>query len=47
MFSIPPQICMEKEWKVVRDEAQGHLYAYYDDNWVSYDDVSTVRAKVR
>jgi hypothetical protein len=47
MFSIPTQICMVKEWNVVRDDAQGYLYAYYDDNWVSYDDVSTVTAKVR
>jgi hypothetical protein len=47
MFPIPEQICMVKDWNVVRDDALGHLYAYYDDNWVSYDDVSTVRAKVR
>jgi hypothetical protein len=47
MFSIPIQICMVKEWNVVRDDVQGYLYAYYDDNWVSYDDVTTVLAKVR
>jgi hypothetical protein len=38
---------MVKEWNVVRDDAQAYLYAYYDDNWVSYDDVSMVSAKVR
>jgi hypothetical protein len=47
MFPIPTQICMAEEWTVVRDDAHGFLYAYYDDNWVSYDDVNTVRAKVR
>lgn len=41
------EICMVKEWNVVRDNAQGYLYAYYDDNWVSYDDVSTIRAKAQ
>jgi hypothetical protein len=47
MLPVPSQICMAEEWTVVRDDARGFLYAYYDDNWVSYDDVSTVRAKVR
>jgi hypothetical protein len=38
---------MVQDWNVVRDDAQGYLYAYYNNNWVSYEDVSTITAKVQ
>jgi hypothetical protein len=38
---------METKWNVERNDAEGYIYAYYDNNWVSYDDVTTVTSKVR
>jgi hypothetical protein len=46
-ISHSTQICIEKEWNIVRNDEEGYLYAYYNDQWVSYDDITTVTAKVR
>lgn len=40
------QICMNTRWNTVTDDVIGYTYAYYDNNWVSYDDVKTVTTKV-
>jgi hypothetical protein len=40
------QICMDRKWNIVRHDEEGYIYAYYDRNWVSYDDVRTVITKV-
>ena len=40
------QICINTKWNIVTDDVSGYIYAYYDNNWVSYDDVKTVTAKV-
>nr|AHB39935.1 chitinase 2 [Coptotermes formosanus] len=41
------EICMETKWNVERNDAEGYIYAYYDNNWVSYDDVTTVTSKAQ
>jgi hypothetical protein len=40
------QICMNTKWNNVTDEVVGYTYAYYDNNWVSYDDVKMATLKV-
>jgi hypothetical protein len=40
------QICMNPRWINVTDDDVEYTYAYYDNNWVSYDDVKTVTIKV-
>ena len=40
------QICMETKWNVVRDDVGGYIYAFYDNNWLSYDDIETIIIKV-
>ncbi|XP_021915423.1 acidic mammalian chitinase-like [Zootermopsis nevadensis] len=41
------EICKETEWNIVRNDQEGYVYAHYDDNWVSYDDISAVAAKAQ
>lgn len=40
------QICLNTNWKIVTDEEIGYTYAYYGNNWVSYDDVKVATTKV-
>jgi len=40
------QICMNTKWNIVTDDVLGYTYAYYDNNWVSYDEVAVVTTKV-
>jgi len=37
---------MTTNWNTVSDDVLGYAYAYSNYNWVSYDDVKTVKAKV-
>jgi chitinase len=39
------EICMTTNWNTVSDDVLGYAYAYSNYNWVSYDDVKTVKAK--
>jgi hypothetical protein len=37
---------MNTRWNIVTDDVLGYTYAYYDNNWVSYDEVTVVTTKV-
>jgi len=41
------EICMNTRWNIVTDDVLGYTYAYSDNNWVSYDEVTVVTTKAR
>ncbi|PSN37019.1 Acidic mammalian chitinase [Blattella germanica] len=39
------EICMNDNWQIVKNESEHFVYGYHDNQWVSFEDISTIVAK--